>query len=68
MPDNDVIKDMLNKMREISNRLNEHTKQEKAEFSTKTVPLPDYDPTDMKLLLGESEVNVVLSFFLRKGK
>ncbi|RCN42666.1 hypothetical protein ANCCAN_11379 [Ancylostoma caninum] len=56
MPDSDVIKDMLNKMREISNDLNEHTKQEKAEFSTKTVPLPDFDPTDMKLLLGESEV------------
>ncbi|KIH50217.1 hypothetical protein ANCDUO_19706 [Ancylostoma duodenale] len=56
MPDSDVIKDMLNKMREISNDLNEHTKQEKAEFSTKTVPLPEFDPTDMKLLLGEAEV------------
>ncbi|CAJ0608553.1 unnamed protein product [Cylicocyclus nassatus] len=56
MPDSEVIKDMLDKMKEVNDRLNELLKQQQAEFSTKTVPLPEYDSTDMELFLGKEEV------------
>lgn len=56
MPNSEVIAEMLQKMREINDRLNEFSKQRQAEFSTTTVALPQFDATDMGLLLGEKEV------------
>ncbi|VDL62758.1 unnamed protein product [Nippostrongylus brasiliensis] len=52
----EVIADMLQKMRETMENLTEQSKQVRAEFSTTTVPIPPFDSTDMKLLLGENEV------------
>ncbi|KAK6734008.1 hypothetical protein RB195_017652 [Necator americanus] len=56
MPNSELVGDMLKKMRELTNELSKHTKQQQAEFSTKTVPLSEFDSTDMKLLMGDSEV------------
>ncbi|KAK6046643.1 hypothetical protein COOONC_15851 [Cooperia oncophora] len=63
MPNNEVISDMLQKMRDIGGRLSEALKQLQAEFSTKTIPLPEFDPADMHLLLGEEEVPKILTPF-----
>ncbi|VDO75044.1 unnamed protein product [Heligmosomoides polygyrus] len=59
-----VIAEMLQKMREINDRLNEFSKQRQAEFSTTTVALPQFDATDMGLLLGEKEVSLPRCSFI----
>ncbi|KAK6014501.1 hypothetical protein OSTOST_20113 [Ostertagia ostertagi] len=63
MPNSEAISDMLQKMRDIGGRLNEELKQLQAEFSTKTVAFPVFDPADMHLLLGEDEVPKIRSSF-----
>ncbi|KAJ1347860.1 hypothetical protein KIN20_003023 [Parelaphostrongylus tenuis] len=56
MPGSEVISEMINKMKEIGDRLNQLLKQREAEFSTTNVPLAAFDTSDMQLLLGETEV------------
>lgn len=68
MPNSEVIAEMLQKMREINDRLNEFSKQRQAEFSTTTVALPQFDATDMGLLLGEKEVSLPRCSFIAVEK
>ncbi|VDM60649.1 unnamed protein product [Angiostrongylus costaricensis] len=56
MPGNEVISEMVNKMKEIGDCLDKLLKQQKAEFSATNVPLAPFDTLDMQLLLGEAEV------------
>ncbi|KAJ1370693.1 hypothetical protein KIN20_032483 [Parelaphostrongylus tenuis] len=56
MPGSEVISEVINKLKEIGDRLNQLLKQREAEFSTTNVPLAAFDTSDMQLLLGKSEV------------
>ncbi|KAE9420333.1 hypothetical protein Angca_001514 [Angiostrongylus cantonensis] len=56
MPGNEVISEMVNKMKEIGDYLDKLMKQQEAEFSTTNVPLAPFNTSDMQLLLGEVEV------------
>ncbi|VDN24634.1 unnamed protein product [Cylicostephanus goldi] len=49
--------------KEVNDTMNELLKQQQAEFSTKTVPLPEFDSTDMELFLGKEEVPPVKTPF-----
>ncbi|KAJ1354429.1 hypothetical protein KIN20_011362 [Parelaphostrongylus tenuis] len=55
MAGSEVISEMINKMKEIGDRLNQLLKQREAEFSTTNVPLAAFDTSDMQLLLDETE-------------
>ncbi|CUR29998.1 Mediator of RNA polymerase II transcription subunit 21 [Caenorhabditis elegans] len=48
--------DLLIALRDINSQLRDVIVKQNSEFSTSTIPLPEYDTVDMQALLGTEEV------------
>ncbi|CAI5442065.1 unnamed protein product [Caenorhabditis angaria] len=57
MAGKEVISDLSIAITDINNQLRNAILKDNAEFSTTSVSLPDYDTTDMQLLMGTDEVS-----------
>lgn len=56
MGTNESTSEMLNEVKKINSKLRDIIIKNNAEFSQTSVPLPEYDETDMKCFLGDDEV------------